>query len=410
MKKIICRFLMVLMMVALIAGVLPGNLFQADSVYAASKSVKHFSVQLKASMKSMKLKWKKPKKVKVSYYKIYRVELKNNWFDDDKVIQPFSRYKKIAKVSGKKKSYTDKKVKTGKTYAYVIQGYKKKGKKAKLVCTTYYEDEMTYESVGLVAPELINGGYGEFDLNDIHNLYLYVNLYYGVKPSGIQVYRKSASDPKYKKMDLKTSQGKKLKALDTIHDPTVKPGETYTYKARGYKKVGKKTYYSPYSEEFTLSAVNLSGKYKVDLLTSPGDVSEIQFKITSDKYNGPTTFRQPVLEDYEDDGYYENGYYYKKDGKDADVPIVAGTAKYSKDGLSWVIIPKEGVEVKAGESIYLCYELYGGKHYFAGKTGTASTLYFSEREGADYDGSGVGYTWLTVDFVNGTAKAIMEFD
>ena len=410
MRKHFCKILTVLMAVALIAGVLPGDLFRADASFAASKSVKHFSVYMKPAMKSMKVTWKKPKKTKVSFYKIYRVEVKGDWYMDDKPIPALSDYKKIAKVSGKKKSYTDKKVKSGKTYAYVVQGYKKKGKKAKLVCTTYSSDDMTYETAGLAKPDLINGGYGEFHSNDLHNLYIYVNLYNGVKPSGVQVYRKSASDPQYRKMNLKTPEGKKLKALDDIHDNTVKPGEVYTYKARTWKKVGKKTYYSSYSDEFTLAAVHMHGKYTVETLTAPGDTSEIRFKITSDKYNGVTTFRQVTMEDYEDDGYYDNYYYYKKDGKTGEYPPLAGKSMYSKDGVTWTLIPKNGVDIKAGESICLSVGLYGGPHYFAGNTGTASVLFLQGGEGAVYHGSGNGATNLEVDFIEGTARAFVDFD
>ena len=75
--------------------------------------------------------------------------------------QKMSDYKKIATVSGKKKSYEDKKVKNNHYYAYVVNAYKKVKGKYKLAYTSYNSESYEYCCRRLGIPELLNGGDGE---------------------------------------------------------------------------------------------------------------------------------------------------------------------------------------------------------------------------------------------------------
>ena len=69
-------------------------------------------------------------------------------------------------------------------------------------------------------------------------------------------------------------------------DKTVKAGKTYRYKVRTYLKVGKKKYYSAFTDYEQISATNRSGKYtfKFDNSVKCAD-NETVYKITSKAYN-----------------------------------------------------------------------------------------------------------------------------
>ena len=77
----------------------------------------------------------------------------------------------------------------------------------------------------------------------------------------------------------------------TYLDDTVRPGETYYYKAKTYvKRFGKKKY-SPGSNTVKLSALNFEGKYAAKAMTAAGTVKEFSIRLVSDKYNGVLTLQ-----------------------------------------------------------------------------------------------------------------------
>lgn len=178
---------------------------------------------------------KGPKSVSISWYdivsaktyKVYRSTSKNG------------KYKLISTV--KKTKYTDKKVKRNKTYYYKIRAYDGKdasnlspAKKAK---ASFAKPILTLKKAKTSS---IN-----FTWKKIHNA------------SGYQVYYATSKKGKFKKLAS-------TKKTSFTHKK-LKKNKSYYYKVRAYTKIGKKTYYSPYSKvaKYTTPKVNVPDEAKL---------------------------------------------------------------------------------------------------------------------------------------------------
>lgn len=142
-------------------------------------------------------------------------------------------FKLIATVSGKTFSYTDKKLKPGKRYYYIIRVYKNIKGKRKLIGETLEEENVT-------GPGPV--GWYEYQYSDTDfspsQIELRFSVENGMKPTGYQIYRKAPGEKYQKIKTMKTS-----KRGVSFVDKKVTAGEQYFYKVRAYKKYGKKILY-----------------------------------------------------------------------------------------------------------------------------------------------------------------------
>ncbi len=277
------------------------------------------------SQTKVTLSWKK-KNVKL--YKIYRkAALKNG---------NYSKTKKIATLSGNKKTFVDRSVKKNTDYTYKIEGYKKSGKSMKLV---WSGETGTY--TGWLAPY-----WDEYYASDYPQSTKLITLVFGesigMKSSGYKIYRRESGTKSYKVIG--TVKCKNNNYFYRYKDNSVKPGHSYYYKVRSYHMHGKKKVYSAYSNAIKMSAVNKNGVYKVSLLTKPEkNLSEFTFKIASQFGNGDLVLTENDWFESESDNMVYNN-----------EPIGLHLKEYSTDGKNWkAVTHKTKVVIKAKDTIYV---------------------------------------------------------
>lgn len=299
-------------------------------LFAAGVPVQSQAAVLPTSLKvegenKVKLSWKKQA---VDEYRIYRANSSNG------------NYRLLAKVSGKKKSYTDKTVAANKEYYYIIKGYKKKNGKLKCV----YRDSGLSAYTGLEKPSW--GEYAHcYTKVKPTAIPLTVQLYnHSLHPSGVELYRKTGGN-KYKK--IKTMNLKKNQYTLKYTDRNVKKGKTYYYKLRYYNVVKGRKVYSEYSRPLKLSAVNYIGDYTMKTLTK-GDqqVNSLEFGLTSNKGNGTMTFKS---------GSGEYSYCYTEKNSGDYITMDMSLTAYSFDNKNWVT-DFDKVSLKEGKTIYLRFQ------------------------------------------------------
>ena len=380
-------------------------LFGGKSFWDGAGSGEHIGISTEPTLDSINIKWKKQDDVQ--FFEVYRVDITDT---EEGYYPAFDEYEKIATVLGDEKSYDDTDVETGRTYGYVVSGFYRSFGHTKQVCTSYIEDDVTYEVAGLAKPVLLNNGEGENYENSKDELHLYLEAYSGVEPEGVELYRKGSKDEDFALIDCELEDGCE------ITDDSVTPGETYNYKARTFvTEKGEKTY-SPFSDELTISAVNLFADYDVKVLGSKGDTFAIE--VTSRAYNGITSFdaSMPAQYSVQKD---------KKSGRNVFAASLTGFCKsYSGDKTEWQDVPKKGVKIKAGESVCLQYKLSIWEGYVDDENEISEDVYFggsdavesyltmdgSDSGGAKYYGSGAGVTVMGIDLVKGTGHAYCDFD
>ena len=379
MKRIICLFMTAVVAMTFTLGA------ATDTVMAESKTAKHLSVSLKSNMKSVSVKWKNNKNIEK--YVIYRTDVTKDVLDhENDYTFDMSKYKKIGKVSGRKKSFTDKKAKKNHYYAYVVEAYKKVKGKYKLAYTSYNKDSYDYTCRGLGVPELLNGGDGENYTNSISCIYLYHQSYSGADPTSVILYRKAKGESKYKKVKFTTIE--KINNLaGTIKDTTVSPGKIYYYKIKTKKKFKGKTYYSQKSKAIRIPAVNVTGKFDISAIPVSGDPNEIIVKFTSDKYNGTLTLSQ------------------SKSSEETEKDMRA--LGYSYDNAVWKSMTDSKAVLEPGKTIYIKFRGDGiaEKHEFS---------FGEECEGSlvsvSYDNPVFRPYTLNVNLVKNTAEARPFYD
>ena len=142
-------------------------------------------------------------------------------------------FKLIATVSGKTFSYTDKKLKPGKRYFYIMRVYKNIKGKRKLIGETLEKENVT--GPGQVVWYEYQYSDTDFSPSQIELRFSVDN---GMKPTGYQIYRKAPGEKYQKIKTIKTSK----RGVSYV-DKKVTAGERYFYKVRVYKKYGKKILY-----------------------------------------------------------------------------------------------------------------------------------------------------------------------
>ena len=313
-------------------------------VKTKASGTKQIMLELKPALNKVKLKW--PKKKGVSYYTIHKVTVTKKVVKDDYYIAK-KKYKKVAKVSGKKTSFKDKSVKTNKRYAYFIQGYKKKGSKSTLKYTSYteiYNDAYT----GLDKPTIFRYYSDNFE-NDAHVAYFHLSYGTGINPTKTYVYRKAADEKSYTKF--------KFKAMpNSDDDPLVycanklRSNIKYTFKVKTYYKKGKKKYSSKYSSTYKITPCNSSAKFFASTPTPAGtSVQEFVVKLSGDVDNGKTTFH-----------YYNNSeddLYHYTDTSNVNSTYMVAITEYSYDGIVWKSLKNTTVSTKSNEIIYLKFKM-----------------------------------------------------
>lgn len=367
---------------------------------------KIIDLRIDAGSEQMDLRWKQQKDV--DHYVLLKKELDAD-SDEEMIVESRDSYTELCTISGDTFFYRDKEVERGHRYSYIIDGYSKKHGSMKVAYTSYQGGAVEYNTVGLARPVLLNGGYGEFYTNSKDEIYLYVECYEGIEPEGAVLYRKSSRENKFSKISYKLPEAD---SVSMLLDDTVTPGETYTYRIKTFADDDGEKYYSTYSKEITIPAVNFTAEYAVESVTAAkagksGDFFVI--KLTSDKYNGVTIF----------DCVPSMIYHVRKDGSEETQTFEAELTGYSKgnpsDPTQWDGIPARGVELNGGESLYLKYELSdpdGGKVFFGGDTAEESYLRTDEEnaDAAIYEGPGRGTTYMKLDLKNGTGEAWCNWD
>lgn len=369
--KNICRLgvgIGVLSLAAMLSVAGDSKRSQAETLKTSGGAV---GIDVEATVKSktkIQIKWKTKKKV--SQIRIFRTN-KKNWES--------VTLKKIATLSGKKKSYTDK-VTFNKNYAYKICAYQKKGKKYKKVGST-----SCWQFTG-VAPV----AWDEYSFCDAVTTPKEIPLEgsvdgLGMKPDGFQIYR--GTDKKNLKK-IKTI--KKKQFWFRYKDKTVKSHETYYYKVRAFKTIGKKKYYGAFSNIERHSAINHEGKYQVKVVTKEGDaIPSLITCLTSDSGNGDLVF--------------EGGCCGTLDTDSLGVMSIWAT-QYSYDGEKWYSLENKRVVLKAGQSIYLKWEEADGKPFRFNTEGECAEI---EGCNVKYDYDGLSYLF-SIDFKKLVARVCVD--
>ncbi len=326
------------LLLTLVITVVMSSFCFADESFAAGNDAKYMGLDLKPAMKSIKLKWKKRSGIK--YYVLCKKDVTKIIAKDPDAKVKLSQYKKLKRINAAKKkkyAFTDKKVKKNHYYAYVIKAYKIKGGKKTLAYTNYEGVIDEYRCPGLDRPEILNDGDGENHSNTLRKVYLYISSYYGVDPQGAVIYRKAEGETKYKKIKAKKSE---KNTFTSYVDTTVKAGKTYYYKAKVYKKIRGKKYYSKKSKAFMIQDANTEGLYSIQSMTPAGEVKEFVIRLSSkaSNCNADLLFEKGAEAEYNS----SSSQTYRI--------VLAG---YSHDNKSWSDIPEKGLILGGKDTIYL---------------------------------------------------------
>ena len=315
-----------------------GGVQQPLKTKAASDNSLKFDVKAQFG-KSVKLIWKK--KAKITSYVIYRLDEKYINKDEEE-----KNFRKIATVSAKKNSFTDRSVKENILYQYRIWAYQKKKK----VC---YSDSWARTTKASI--------YGDYCQQSNEQTPKSIELVWliagGAAPAGYEIYRADNFND-FKRIETGKASKYEYGSYDSFHyvDKTVKAGHTYYYKIRGYYiDAGKKTYTE--FDFFEYKAVNGRGQYtSKPVKMQNASPSAIAVAITSEEYNGELIIESDCVwsakctgenqdeEDYEDYEDYE---------ADAYTVIRA----YSRDGKHWKKPVGEKLRIYGGETVYICFEI-----------------------------------------------------
>ena len=164
-----------------------------------------------------------------------------------------------------KGTYTDKKLKLGKTYWYKVRAYRKSGKSTEY--TPY--SKVKYSKTKLPKPTIKISG---VSANAIK-----ISVSKSKAAEGVVIYRKNSKNGTWKKIKSTTAK--------TYTKKSLKYKKTYYYKAKAYKKVGKKYYYSAYSSQKKAKA------YVRKVKVSDKHSSSVVGKIKWNKVYGATKYQ-----------------------------------------------------------------------------------------------------------------------
>lgn len=326
-------------------------MFVFSSSIESKAEAKYFEVKPTVESKTkVKLSWKKKS---VSGYEVYRATVSSS----GKV----GKDKRIAVISGKSTSYIDK-ISYKKTYIYKVKGYKKTGSKK-----TYTYEAISDEVFAGVS-ETCWSEYLESDAEiSTGSIKLVFGVMNGMEPSGYDIYR-SVRPFGYKKI-ARVKAGK-IGQNVVYKDENVTATMSYFYQVRAYKKIGGKTIYGKYSVPIQLSAVNQSGKYKVESLTENNQkVKNIALAITSnDAGNADLIIDGDAINE-------DLSYNYKKTNADDYEIVNVKAVKYSYDNKTWCSLENREIVLKAEKTVYFMFEKEDGSEFFyAGNQAEQSEL------------------------------------
>ncbi|MCR5793032.1 MAG: hypothetical protein K6G65_07670 [Lachnospiraceae bacterium] len=324
-------------------------------------------LEVKENVKSFKkttISWKKKK---VDEYVIYK-------------IKAGKKPKKVAKIPGKRTSYT---VKTSKdkNYGFKIEGrkYKKGTKKLIYHCVGeayFYSGVTTLEWNRSMVSE---PKYFEKSTEMIRMSLMDYNT--GMKPDGYVIYRKVSGEETFEKYKT-IKKNKKGKLKYTWEDNNVQAHQTYVYMAQSYKKIGKKYYYGVCCDGYTCSAVRKSAKFSI---TGEAEGKEPILKLKGVKDNGKTIL---------DGAFFNIGYFSKNNKKERYV-----LKEISIDGTNWFTAEEVGdlekkLIIEGNESFWLKFNK------------EKNSPEYSKYEGGTIEYDGDPFV-LTIDPYMGTVKTVL---
>ncbi len=380
MKK---TLLMLLLTTAMIMIASCGS--QDTEEVSSSESVESLSISLTPHMNDVTVEWAEDNKI--DKYEIYRVDVTEDVLDTETDMTfELSSYEKIAEVSGEECSYVDESVQSDCYYAYLVKGYQKVDGKSRLVYSSgEYDDQYSCQCCGLSAPDLLNGGNGEFSTNSTECLYLYFQTYYGVEPTSVILYRKAEDEEEYQQIDFETVE-EICEGSGEVRDTTVEPGVVYYYKIQTVVEYDGEEYRSKESDYVRIPAVNFKGKYAVSKKAVSRNLDKVIVELKSDKYNGELKISRSDYES-EDEGDV--------------VQIIA----FRYDNESWMTLEDEDLVIPPGGIVYI---KFGGEGI-----ASANEIYLDSDNGSvglDYDGPGTGYSIMRIDLDGKTAEVYQNFD
>ena len=398
MKKIISWLLAVTLVVSLIT--ISGKPVQA----------KKFSLTVKRWHGNECIEFKWPKKKKATKYKIYMAKVTNVKKKISK-----KKFKKIITISSSKdKNYYDSvdkqyvytdfwpdDLKPAMYYVYYIKAIDKKGH---TILSTYKKKKNTYFYEKLMTPG-VSATYRQDSNNENYSLQVSVDvgrqLYRG---ASVEIYKKKQGENSFKKVFT----GKNLDG--SYSDKDILLGNSYVYKTRTFIKHGKKTYYSQFSKEKTVTATNPKPEYIIKSITPTGvyknvDYLDIVFGITNNSDNNAETTiwqapdshkRTKYVTVKSNDVAYGQEHLYNCCFK-----------QYSYDNENWFDIPEDGIILDKTKTMYISARLFQ-------VTGTSDsnerTFYYMGDDKDNYCsyicGSTIRYSGLYYDNFNGSLDLI----
>lgn len=284
------------------------------------------------------------------------------------------KYRQMKTLRSGSRNLTVRGLKKNRNYRFLIKGYdKKKGKYRNI----YRAGSFIY--TGLATPD-----YDEYYM-EAEQGPSYIDISFetstqGMRPEGRILYRREAGTKNYQKIaTVKWRKG-------TYRDKNVKVGQTYYYKFRIYKKIGKKRRYSKWSEKVARSAVNQKGAFSAFIAESSRD--KIIVNLTSQWGNA-------LLVVNSEDISYMYG-----DAENQLCIINYQLDGYTRDGRFVPISAKQNSQIKldVSETVSLTYK----------RTGTAPesmdgiTIRDLSTETAIYNKM---VSFFDTDFANGRAEA-----
>ncbi len=347
------------------------------SAYSAPKGI---SISVSQTSKTaLKLKWSKKN---VSSYKVYRASVDSK----GKV----GKYKRIATVSKKSTSYTDKKVQYKKNYKYRVDGVKS-GVKYRGYAKVYsgigkVEWNECLKSDTPVSPESITiGGFSNGETGGFEGAT-------GCKPAGFVIYRSKGSLG-WEKIAKIPSNGK---YYFSYTDTSVTAGITYKYKVAAYAKLSGKTVLGAESTEIELSAVNQNGQFNIKVETpNSASVGEITFKISSSRNNGDIILTKNT---------YANLYTETASGASTDDFLIV--SKYSYNGKDYFDAGSKDIFIRGGETVYLTMKKHDSTQFSA---------MLSEAKSVNLEFCQMAYNYLEAELKfdikegTGIAKTALEY-
>ena len=309
---------------------------------------------------------------KVSQIRIFRINRGNKSYT----------WKKVAVLKGKKKSYVDT-VKYNKKYRYEIAVYQKKGKKYERVgsdfcfassCVSEMEWDEYVKCAKTTTEEIPLQAHASKE---------------GLMPNGYEVYRSTYAED--------------FKCIDTVDeevwqegyaDRTVEAHRTYDYKVRGFRTIHGKKYYSEFSSVMSFTAANSEGTYSAKVLTEEGDnLSSLVVFLSSDADNGDFIFMNEWL----------FGIPYGSFANETSSNHIVWT-RYSYDGKNWISPGKDGIVLKAGQSMFIEFTPYEEDDILSYHRGEKAKVYIDGKYNANLDYN------LSMDLNQLTASASLDWD